>query len=218
MGEFLDYMADRRAVHDWTMRMFGAGMVAGSSGNVSARIPESDYFAITPTSVQYDLMKPEDVVVIDRERDLVVGERGPSFEADVHLAVYGARPDVGAIFHTHSIFATVCAVTGLDIPPLVEELVVYVGGTIRVADFATSGSEELGEAVIAGLEDRAAVLLRNHGVFTVGKDLRKAFTVATLIERAAKVLVFSKLLGKLTLLPEEVVATEKEFYTIMKGM
>ena len=101
---------------------------------------------------------------------------------------------------------------------LVEELVVYVGGTIRVADFATSGSEELGEAVIAGLEDRAAVLLRNHGVFTVGKDLRKAFTVATLIERAAKVLVFSKLLGKLTLLPEEVVATEKEFYTIMKGM
>lgn len=218
MGEYLDYMETRRAVHEWTMRMAEARMVAGSSGNVSARVPETDLVAITPTSVQYDLMKPEDVVVIDKERDLVVGERGPSFEADIHLAVYGARPDVGAIFHTHSIFATVCAVTGLDIPPLVEELVVYVGGTIRVAEFGASGSDELAKAVLEGLEDRAAVLLRNHGVFTVGKDLRKAFTVATLIERAAKVLVFSKLLGKLTLLPDEVVATEKEFYTIMKGM
>lgn len=214
MGE---YMTERRAVHEAAVRMYREKMVVGSAGNVSCRVPETAYYAITPTSKNYETMTPEDVVVIDGERDLIVGERGPSFEADVHLAVYKARPDAHAIFHTHSLYSTICAVAGEDVPPLVEEVVVYVGGPIKVADYGVSGSDELADAVVRALEDRAAVLMRNHGLLAVGKDLERAFRVAQLVERAAQVYVFARLLGKVNPLPDSVLEMEREFYNVMKG-
>jgi len=215
MSDFLD---ERAEVCDYARRMYEAGLVVGTAGNVSVRLPEDKRFAITPTSLDYETMTPEDVVVVDEERDLVLGERGPSFEADVHLAVYAARPDVHAVFHTHSIYASAYAVAGEKIPALVEEMVVYVGGEVEVAEYGRSGSDELAEAVVASLEDRAAVLLRNHGVLTAAKDLKKAYRVALLVERCAQICALARTIGKPAPLDPDVIEIEKQFYDVMKGM
>ena len=137
----------------------------------------------------------------------------------MHLGVYRARPDVGAVVHTHSRYATTMALLRRPIAPVLDEMVVYLGGQVEVARYGSSGSEELAGHVVEALGDRSAVLLASHGVLTTGKDLAKAFKNAELVEHIAQIVVTaSSLGGELTPLPDEVLEAEKDMYAIVKGM
>ncbi len=211
-------MEYREEVFNTVIRMVNCNLISGSSGNVSVRVKGEEKVAITPTSLDYYKMKKEDIIVINFNQDIIVGELAPSVESAMHLAVYKAREDVGAVIHSHSIFATVLAVLHKPILPIVEELVPYIGGEVEVANYGQAGSEELAKNAVESLKDKSAVLLANHGALCCGKNLNKAFKICELVERTAKIYFYSLLIGTPKLLPPEVVELEKEFYKYVKEM
>lgn len=213
-----NYSEIKKEVYNISKKIWEAGLVSGSSGNVSARVKKEEKLAITPTSIDYEKLKPEDIVLIDFNQEILEGNFAPSFESKMHIEIYKNRNDVGAVIHTHSIFATVLAVLRRPIPAVVEELIVYVGGEIEVAEYAQSGSEELAKNVVSKLKEKNAVLLANHGLVCCGKDLDRAYKICHLVERTAKIYVFSLILGKPFQLPEDVIEMEKEFYKYVKEM
>jgi L-fuculose-phosphate aldolase len=173
----------RAAVATAALRLLEGGLVRGTSGNVSALA--GDLVAVTPTGVDYRALRPADVAVVDRDGGQVDGELAPSSELPLHLAVYRARADVGAVVHTHSTFATTFAVLGEELPA-VHYLLAFAGRRVRVAPYATYGTGALADACAAALGGDGAVLLANHGVVAVGPDLDRALLVADAVEQVAE--------------------------------
>jgi L-fuculose-phosphate aldolase len=136
----------------------------------------------------------------------------PSSELPLHLAIYAARPDVYAIVHTHSLYATACAVAGTAIPPCLEELVQVVGGGVEVADYALPGTAELAQNTVIALGDRTAALLSNHGAVACGPSLKEAMLVAELVEKAAHIHAIAGQLGGSRRLDDEDVKMMRRFY------
>jgi len=192
--------------------------VIGSAGNVSARIKddEKEYVLITPSNVKYAEIKPEDILIINMEGKVIEGERNPSVEKHMHLNVYKEREDVNAIIHAHSIYTTVLSALNLSLPPVMEELVPYIGGEVQCADYGEAGSEELARTVINALEERNAVLLANHGNLCCGSHLEGAKTVLDYLERGAKIYYLAKLVKDPQLLPEDTVDYEMDIFDIFK--
>jgi len=213
-----EFIAERQEVLNAVRRIVDAGLVAVSSGNVSRRIRRdgADLFAVTASRVPYHRFGIDDVLVVDEQIDPVFGDGIPSSESLAHLAVYRARPDVGAVIHTHSVYASAFAVAGRPIPPVLDEQVVTLGGAVEVAEYGASASQALADNAVAALGDRAAVLLRNHGVLGVGADLEEAVAVVELVERVARVRLLSEALGGGEL-PAAIVAAEQKVYRMMKG-
>jgi L-fuculose-phosphate aldolase len=214
-------MSERDAIRAEVCRyarlMFEDGMVVGTAGNVSARVPDEELVAITPSSLPYEEMTANDIVLIDFEGNAVGDGRPPSFEKLLHLAVYRARADVGAILHTHALYCSVLAVLQRPLPPVVEELVPYVGGQVDVARFGMSGSEELAANVVAALGEKSAALLANHGNLCCGKSLAKALKVARLVERCARIYVTALNLGDPKPLAAEVLEREQGMYDALRN-
>ncbi len=213
------FLAEREEVLAAVRRIAAAGLVASSSGNVSRRIPtpDGDLFAVTASRVPYDRFGIDDVLVVDAEVDPIDGDGIPSSESLAHMAVYAARPDVGAVIHTHSIYASAFAVAGISIPPILDEQVLLLGGAVEVADYGPSASDALARNAVAALGLRAAVLLRHHGVLGVGADLEEALAVVELVERVARVHSISFGIGSGAQLPLDVVAPEQAVYRMIKG-
>ena len=214
-----DYLAERQEVLDAVRRIVGLGLVAHASGNVSRRIsmPDGEVFAVTASRVPYHRFGIDDVLVVDANIDPVFGDGIPSSESLTHMAVYAARPDVGAVIHTHSVHASAFAVAGRPIPCVLDEQVVVLGGPVEVAEYGAAASQQLADHAVTALGERAAVLLRNHGVLGVGRDLEEAVATVELVERVAKVRLLSLQLGPGGELPPEVVAVEQKIYRMMKG-
>ncbi len=205
----------RREVLAAGRRIAAAGLVTGASGNVSRRIGargRRPLVAITPSRIPYSRLRAGDILVIDLEGAVVEGRGTPSSETPTHLSVYRARPEVGAVVHTHSVYASVLAVAGMEIPPLIDEQVMALGGTVSVAEYAIAGSEELARNVCDALGERNAVLLRNHGALSVGADLEEAVSKCELVERIAEVYVHALGLKRAKPLPEDAVAAETELF------
>ncbi len=188
-------MTSRQEVLDTAQRLLAARLVEGTSGNVSARLPDGTV-CLTPSSLPYDTMTVDDLVVCDLEGNVVAGERSPTTEKALHLACYRRYPEVGAVIHSHAEFATMFAVLREPIPAAIEEVVVFVGGDIPVADYRETGSDELGEEVASWLGDRSAVLLANHGMVAVGRDPAEALHNTALVERTAHILWGANVLGQ----------------------
>ncbi len=210
----------RAAIVDACRRLEAQGLVAGASGNVSVRLPVSEgreLVAITPSQVPYDVLRPDQVLVIDFERTVVEGEGAPSSETVSHLAAYRARPDVGSVIHSHSIYASALALAGREIPCVIDEQVVAIGGPVHVAEYAMSATPDLARNAVEALGMRQAVLLRNHGVLGVGRDLEEALAVVALVERTAQIYLLGRLVGDVRPLPENVVQIEQKFFRIKHG-
>ena len=197
----------RRQVAEAARRMSAAGLVSGTSGNVSARLPDG-LMAVTPMGGRCEDSSADEIVVVDRDLMTVEGDLVPSSESLLHAAVYDARPDVGGIVHTHAVYSSAVAAAGRDIPPIVDEMVVALGGAVRVSEYAPPATEEVAEKVLPALGNRDAALIRNHGAIAVGESPAAALNNAILVERAAKVFVLSSMLGGASTLPEEVVEAE----------
>jgi L-fuculose-phosphate aldolase len=168
--------------------------------------------AITPTSRHYDTLDAADIPIIDFDGKNVAGRLPPSIETPLHIGIYRARKDVNAIIHTHSVFASAAAVAGLDIPVILEDQAALLGGEIKLAGYAASGTPEQLANVLAALGDRNAVLLANHGAVGTGKTMREAFTAVELIEKTARVYLLALAAGKVNLLPPKAREIQKAFY------
>ncbi|MCX5992540.1 MAG: class II aldolase/adducin family protein [Chloroflexi bacterium] len=212
--------SERKEVLQAAQRMAEKGFTVGSSGNVSLRIKESggrELVAITPSGRYYDSMKADDIVIVDFEGQRVEGELAPSIETMLHIGIYKARKKVNAVIHTHPVFGSVIAVTGMEIPPILDDQVTQIGGEIKVAQYALSGSPEMVKNVIAALGPRNAVLMANHGALSVGRNMQEAFTICELLERTAGIYISALGLGKVNLLPADMAEAGKAFFTAIYG-
>jgi L-fuculose-phosphate aldolase len=197
--------------------MLHSGLVEGTSGNLSARLPDGNV-VLSPSSLDYEVMTLDDLVVTDLDGNVVEGTRAPTTEKALHLACLRAHDDVHAVIHSHALFCSMFAVTRQPIPCVIEEFDVYVGGDVPVAEYRLTGSDELAEEVSKWVGDRGAVLMANHGLLTVGKDPRDAMKVAAIVERTARIVWGARLLGDLVPLPPETMERFAPIYKLMRGM
>lgn len=177
-------------------------LTTGSGGNISMYNRAQGLVALTPSSMDYDEITPEDVVVLDIEGNLIEGVRRPSTELHMHLAAYQKRADVGAVVHTHSVYATAVACMGWDLQPL-HYLIAMAGNIVKCAKYATYGTQELADYAMEALENRGACLLGNHGLLAVGDTLERAFSTAEHLEYVAKLYCVTKGLGQPNILSTE---------------
>lgn len=197
--------------------MLNDGLVVGTSGNVSARCTEN-FLAITASGTEYTSMTLDDIVVVDFEGAPVLGDAIPSTEMLMHAAIYRARPTVGAVMHTHSIYASGLAVAGQQLPPLIDEVVVRLGGAIEVSEYAFPGSDELGDSVVIALGERNAALIRNHGLVGVGKTPDEALRACQIVEHSAHIYTIAKIIGIPGLIPGDAIDTEIELFRMQQAV
>jgi L-fuculose-phosphate aldolase len=194
----------REAVLAAAKKMLAEGLVEGTSGNISGRLPDG-LVCLTPSSVAYDTMTLEDLVVVDLDGQVVEGTRSPTTEKDLHLSALRAYPELGAVIHTHAVYATMFALAHEPIPAVIEEVVVYLGGDVPCCEYKGTGTKDLGDEVADHLADRGAALLANHGLVTCGPSPEKALANAALAERTAKIVWGARAMGaKIHPLPDKV--------------
>lgn len=193
----------RAEVAGTALGMFRLSLVRGTSGNISARDPESGNVAITPSGMDYEKVQPEDIDVIDLEGEVVEGNRRPSVEKPLHLAFYRGRPDVLAVVHTHAPYATALSMVCSEIPTAMPEIIFTLGGSVPVAPYTTPGTEKLGLEALEVIGDRGGVILQNHGTVTIGESLDRALYRAVALENAAYIYYLALQIGKPFLLPAE---------------
>jgi len=163
-------------------------LVAWTAGNVSARVPGEDLFAIKPSGISYDDLTAEAIVVCDLDGNLVEGDLSPSSDTAAHAYMYRAMPEVGGVVHTHSTYATAWAARGEPIPCVLTAMADEFGGEVPIGPFALIGNDDIGKGIVATLSGHRspAVLMQNHGVFTIGKDARAAVKAAVMCEDVAR--------------------------------
>lgn len=194
-----------------------AGLVTWTSGNISARDPASGLVVIKPSGVMYDALRPQDHVVLDLDGNIVEGTLKPSSDTASHLYIYRRRADIHGIVHTHSPYATAFAALGKPIPVYLTAIADEFGQAIPCAGFALIGGEEIGRQVVEHIGTCPAVLLKNHGVFTVGKNARAAVKAAVMVEDVAKTVHLALQLGTPDEIPAEDVAKLHHRYTHVYG-
>lgn len=184
-------------------KIIQSGLVAGTWGNISAWDSTRNGYWITPSGMDYLALSEEDLVLLSLDAKVLEGERRPSSEFLLHGAIYQSRPDIQAIVHTHSPFATAHSVSRAVLPGLVEDLVMIVGGEVEVAEYHLPGTAQLAQAAVDALHDKNAVFLANHGMVGVGYNLDEALKVCQVVEKSAQIHVMSRLLGTPVLLSQE---------------
>jgi L-ribulose-5-phosphate 4-epimerase len=209
------WQKEKTLVLETAQKMLDKGLVTGTAGNVSLRLPPEEgrqLLAITPSSRYYDSLGVNDIQIIDFEAQTIEGNLPPSIETALHIGIYQARKNVNAVIHTHSVFASAIAVAGLDVPAILDDQVAFLGGEIKLARHALAGSQEQVMNVVAALEDRSAVLIPNHGAVGTGRTIRQAFTACELIEKTARIYLLAMSTGKVNLMPAEALEVEKSLY------
>lgn len=197
----------KQLVLDTAKEMYRKGLVEGTSGNVSARMPDGSV-CVTPSSVPYESMVLEDLVVVDLDANVVEGHRSPTSEKDLHLACYRAFEEVGGVIHSHPVHGSMFACARQPVPAAIEEFVVFVGGDVPVCDYTLTGTADLGKEAVRNLEQTSAALLASHGMITIGPTPTEALHVALVVERAAQIVHGARVLGGEHPLPE---TTNKNF-------
>ena len=188
-------------------------LVMWTGGNVSGRDPATGYVVIKPSGVKYDDLRPEQLVVLDVNGQRIEGDLKASSDTASHLYIYRHRPDVNGIVHTHSPYATAFAALGKPIPVYLTAIADEFGGPIPCGGFALIGGEQIGQVVIESIGGSPAVLLKNHGVFTVGVNAEVAVKAAVMVEDVARTVWIALQLGQPDEIPAEEVAKLRHRYT-----
>jgi len=187
------------------------GLVKMTSGNVSGRDPETNLIVIKPSGYSYEDMTPAHMVIVNLEGDVVEGDLLPSVDTETHLYVYQRRPDVFGIAHTHSPFATSFAALGQPIPACLTTTAM-LGGEIPLGGYAPIGGRDIGQEIISNIGNSRAIILQNHGVFTIGKDAKQATKMAVEVEEIAEITHLALLRGQPIMLTQEQIAEVAVLY------
>jgi L-ribulose-5-phosphate 4-epimerase len=187
----------RRQISDLHGELVRYNLVVWTAGNVSGRIPGEDLFVIKPSGVDYDALSPDNMIVCDLDGKVVEGDLAPSSDTAAHAYVYRHRPDVGGVAHTHSTYACAWAARGEPVPCVLTAMADEFGAEIPVGPFALIGDDSIGKGIVDTLAGHRspAVLMRSHGVFTIGKDARAAVKAAVMCEDVARTVHISRQLG-----------------------
>lgn len=188
-------------------------LVTWTSGNVSIRDPETGYVAIKPSGVMFEDLTAEDMVVLDLDGKIIEGKRKPSSDTASHLYIYRARADVFGVVHTHSNYATAFAAVGKSIPFYLTAQADEFGGPIPCGGFALIGGEEIGKEVVKSIGSSPAIIMKNHGVFTIGPSGKAAVKAAIMVEDVARTIWIAKQLGEPDEIPADMVAKLHYRYT-----
>ena len=201
--------AERDLIVAYGKKLASARLVTGTSGNLSIFNKAEKLMVISPSGVDYQLMEPEDVVVMNLQQEVVDGTRKPSSEYRLHGIFYEKREDIGAVVHTHSPYATTVACLNRDLPA-VHYTIAYAGSKVACAPYATFGTEQLAENACLAMENRNAALLANHGLVAVGVDLAAAFNTALEIEYVAELYYRASSIG------EPVIVDDNEMNNVLE--
>ena len=214
-----DLAALRRTLCELHAELPRNGLVAWTSGNLSARVPGQDLMVIKPSGLPYDELTPDAMVVCDLSGERVEGDLSPSSDAATHGYVYRQMPDVGGVAHTHSTYATAWAARGEAIPCVLTAMADEFGGPIPVGPFALIGGDEIGHGIVETLaESRStAVLMRSHGVFTIGPGPREAIKAAVMCEDVARTVHLARALGEVTSIGDKEVQALHDRYQNVYG-
>ncbi len=210
----------RKTVADLHALLPANELVAWTSGNVSGRDPESGHIVIKPSGVSFEDLGPENMVVVDVNANVIEGQHKPSSDTATHCYVYRAMPEVGGIVHTHSPYATAWAALGRDIPCILTAMADEFGGPIPCGGFALIGGEEIGHEMVRVLREgpnprSPAVIMQNHGVFTVGPTPRDAVKAAIMCEDVARTVYLAFQLGEpIPIAPDDIARLHKRYTTV----
>jgi ribulose-5-phosphate 4-epimerase/fuculose-1-phosphate aldolase len=185
----------REEVLEKSLQMIRDGLAFGAGGNISALDQESGYIAITPSAIEYTKMKSEDVVVVDKEGELIEGKWKPTSESPMHTIFYREREDVGAVVHTHAPHASVFAIINEPIPMVVTESALCLGGPVKVDPYVRPGTEDLAQSILEAMGSDVAVLLGQHGLITVGPNLGEAYSSTIAAEVSARFTIMARSMG-----------------------
>ncbi len=199
------------------------GLVVWTGGNVSGRVPGADLFVIKPSGVSYDDLTPENMILCDLDGNAVPGasgsERSPSSDTAAHAYVYRNMPDVGGVVHTHSTFAVAWAARGEEIPCVITAMADEFGGPIPIGPFAIIGDDSIGRGIVQTLTGHRsrAVLMQNHGPFTIGVDAKDAVKAAVMVEDVARTVHHAREAGPLIPIPQEAIDSLFDRYQNVYG-
>lgn len=205
--------AIRTDVADLHAELVRYGLVVWTAGNVSSRVPDTDFFVIKPSGVAYADLTPGSMILCDLDGRVVPGtpgsDRSPSSDTAAHAYVYRNMPEVGGVVHTHSTYAVAWAARGEPIPCVITAMADEFGGDIPVGPFATIGDDSIGRGIVDTLQGHRsrAVLMKNHGPFTIGKDARDAVKAAVMVEDVARTVHIARQGGQPAQIAPEAVAS-----------
>jgi L-fuculose-phosphate aldolase len=202
----------RQQVVDGAKAIYENGLVQFGEGNVSVRVNNANELFTTPSQNDYETFKPEEVVHMKFEGTQFNKGRPASSEYRLHVAIYEARPNANSIVHTHSPYASMLSVAKKEIPLIFEEMVIFLGGPIRLAKYAQSGTDDLGKNAIEAMGESNVCLLSNHGTVACGRDMQKAVKAALLVEKMAQVYVGANLLGHVEVVPDQSLPKFQEYF------
>lgn len=207
----------KQRVYKCNVDLLRWGLVVWTGGNVSGRDPQSGLVVIKPSGVLYDELKAEDMVVVDLQGKVLEGRLGPSTDTASHLYVYRQRPDVNGMVHTHSNYATAFAAVGRPIPVYLTGIADEFGREIPCGEYARIGGDQIGAEIVRAIGDSKAILMRQHGVFTIGASPEKAVKTAVMVEDSAKTVWLALQIGKPEPLSQEEIDANHERYSHRYG-
>jgi L-ribulose-5-phosphate 4-epimerase len=187
-------------------------LVAWTGGNLSGRDPQSGLMVIKPSGVRYECLTPDNMVIVNMDGKVVEGKLKPSSDTYAHLYIYRHRPEIYGVVHTHSTFATAFAAVNRPIPAVLTAICDEFGGPIPCGGYAKVGGDEIGREVIRSIGDSPAILMKNHGAFTIGKTPEAALKAAVMLEDVARSVFYALQLGQPDEIPAEEVARARRRY------
>jgi L-ribulose-5-phosphate 4-epimerase len=196
----------REEVYKMNMALPKNNLVTWTSGNVSGRDKKTGYVVIKPSGVSYESLLPADLVVVDLDGNVIEGDMMPSVDTESHLYIYKHRDDVDGVVHTHSAYATAFAILGRPIPVYLTAMADEFGCSVPISDYARIGGDEIGREIVEKIGNSPAILIKNHGVFTIGPTPTSAVKAAVMLEDIAKTVHLALLLGQ----PDEIPPDEVE--------
>ncbi|MBA7546286.1 L-ribulose-5-phosphate 4-epimerase UlaF [subsurface metagenome] len=207
----------REEVYKAHISLMENNLIIWTSGNVSARDPKTDLMVIKPSGVSYDKLSPDNLVIVDLNGNIIEGNLKPSVDMATHLYVYKHMPDVMSVIHTHSTYASAFAVIGKPIPVCLTAMADFFGRGIPVGELVLIGEEEIGKEIVREIGNSKAIIMKNHGPFTIGASVNEALQAAIFLEESAKTLIMAKILGEPQSIPESMVNILHKNYTEKYG-
>ncbi|MDD3656161.1 MAG: L-ribulose-5-phosphate 4-epimerase [Atribacterota bacterium] len=207
----------KKAVYEAHINLWDNKLVMWTSGNVSARDSETNFVVIKPSGVSYKDLSPSNLVVVDLNGNTIEGSLKPSVDMATHLYVYKHMPEVNSVIHTHSTYASAFAAVGMEIPVCLTAMADFFGDKIPLGELVLIGEEEIGKEIVNKIGNSKAIIMKNHGPFTIGKDIKESLQAAIFLEEAAKVIIIAKILGEPQIIPGDIVKILHKNYTEKYG-